>query len=232
MTDTLDETQEGQEAEAVPEPPADEPQEGDEPEQGAQQDGDEFDQGAASEKEIEQAVAKLAKEATRHANRVSEIMGEDAQALLRCELCEPDIPGFRWPTVPADDPRHALIQLLSEGLPAQPPEDDEAQRCERCDGYGVTVTHSRVPGNETRPCSKCNAKGWTSEEERTAYESKMGARKVAAELAAGAFSVAAPAPVTTPATDTWGRPQGAEFFGKDPQFMTPDETMRDWQRRA
>jgi len=179
--------------------------------------------------QIEKLQRELDREAKRHTAAVSRIMGDDATMLLPCELCEPNLMGLRWPMVPEGDPREPLYAMIGGEAPSEIPDDDEARRCERCDGHGVTLTHSRVPGSETRACIKCGAKGWTTQDERTAYDAMIGAREAAAQFSVAVPSVP-PATATTAAADEWGRPQGTEFFGKNPIYMTPDEHARDWQR--
>src|SRR5947207_1678894 len=74
-----------------PEPePAPEPDEPSEPE------GDEQKRQAKaqSERDMEKALASLDREAERHFNRIGEIMGEDRDGLVPCELCLPRIPGY------------------------------------------------------------------------------------------------------------------------------------------
>src|SRR5580765_4251045 len=73
----------------------------------------------ASEKEIEKANKALEREATAHANRISKIMGEDAQQLIPCERCWPLTPGFHWPldAMPVDEAqREAVLASLGEGM--------------------------------------------------------------------------------------------------------------------
>lgn len=229
MTDVMDETHEqtepDEDADVLGAP--DEPEE--EQEQAAPDEPEDEPTGSKSDKEIEQAIEKLDKEAKRHTSRVSEIMGDDALGLVPCELCEPNIPGFRWADVPDDDPRHVLVTFLREGGEVTPPDDDEAQRCDRCDGYGVTLTHSRVPGSDTRPCTKCAAKGWTSADERRDWESRVQSQKVAQEINTYSTAVVS---VTdnVPTVDAWGRPKGAPFFGMNPDYMDVNQKAQDYTR--
>src|SRR5207237_130752 len=92
--------------------------------------------GAVSEREMERAIAKLEREAERHRNRVAEIMGEDAQTLVVCELCEPAIPGFRWPQQLDHDRKQAVLGAIGLGELAERRHDPEAETCDLCDGQG------------------------------------------------------------------------------------------------
>src|SRR5512146_2182482 len=88
----------------VPEPETgDEPEIGGEPEQDGNEPAPEPEEPAAqaddeqvSEKEIEQAFKKLGKLREHVANRVGDILGEDAQQLIPCPCCVDIAPGFIW----------------------------------------------------------------------------------------------------------------------------------------
>jgi hypothetical protein len=205
--------------------PAEQP---DEEEQPAEQPAAEPEQPAAvlSERELEAALERLAKEATRHASRVSEIMGEDAQALEPCPLCEPHIPGFLWPGAIEEEKRVASLELLGIGGEAGLVEDPATATCDYCKGHGETITGSSVATQRTRPCPVCAAKGWTTPEERNTWNSTQAARDVAAELQGNTPGMA-PAASTLPQTDAWGRPVGHQFYGMNPTYMTAEQRASD-----
>lgn len=229
MTETVTEPIEGTDDDVATDPAT--PDEPDTSEQGDHDDAPppEPETAAMSETDIEAAIDKLTRERDRHVKRIGEIMGDDATALLPCELCEPTIQGFRWPFVADDDPRAAILALLGGDDAAPMLQDPDAQVCDVCNGHGATLTGSRVQATATKPCAKCGAKGWTTEQERTSYEATVGARKVADELAQHALAVPAPSP-TTPSVDPWGRPAGAPFFGTNPDYMTAEQKAQDYTR--
>jgi len=115
-----------------------------------------------SQKEIEKGLRALEREAQRHAKRVAEIMEEDAQHLVLCELCAPLIPGFRWPQVP-EDQRAAV--MLAIGFDPKPDllTDKRAHACPDCNGYGLVATGSKVQGQDALACIDCGGSGWVGE---------------------------------------------------------------------
>lgn len=169
--------------EAVPEPaepsvepdeqnpdiePDEEPIEPDEPDSEPAGAPDEPEDGgpagkAQTEKEIEARWDKLDRENKRHAGRVGEIMGEDANALIPCPVCMDGIAG--WVGDPSQAPLtpEAIARVRTViGLPdyttfKQAP---DATTCPDCDGLGEVITGSKVPGYETKTCARCNKQGW------------------------------------------------------------------------
>lgn len=235
MSDT--ELEERLEAEGDPDdpenaPPADEP--ADEPEDDPEPEEEAPDPDAPpplSEKEIEQAIKKGEAEAKRHAARLSEIMGSDFGTMLVCELCEPTFAGYRFDG-PVDEQKRqmvaAAIGLLGD---AAIQDDDEAVQCDRCAGMGITRTGSKVQGSDTRPCTKCAAKGWTTAAERQTWDSTNRTRAAVADMTGEQPAAAAP-PTALPSVDAWGRAQGSPFYGKNPAYMTPAELDADGQLAA
>jgi hypothetical protein len=182
--------------------------------------------GEMSERELDEGVRRLEKEAMRHANRVSEIMGEDAQLLEPCELCAPAIPGFRWPGEVPEEQRQAVLAAIGLGTDADYAEDPEAETCALCRGHGETLTGSQVPEQRTRPCPACGAKGWTTEAERNTWASTQQAKQVATELGQRP-AAEVPAGASLPSMDAWSRPLGHEFYGRNPIYMTEEQRARD-----
>ena len=112
-----------------------------------------------SEKDIEKAMDKLGREAKRHRDRISEVMGEDALALLPCELCWPPAPGFRFPQIPEDQRASVMLAI---GFDPDPDfrSDTQSAVCADCDGWGQVATGSKVQGQKALPCTACKGKGW------------------------------------------------------------------------
>lgn len=117
---------------------------------------------ALSEKEIEKINRNLEGEARRHASRVLDIMGDDANVLVQCPLCLPLIPGFRYPQPPEAEQLAAVKEAIGE--PAELPlrDDPELKPCETCDGFGATKTPSKVVGHGKRICPRCKGIGYLS----------------------------------------------------------------------
>lgn len=181
---------------------------------------------ALSEKEIEQVFKKLEKEATQHANRVSQILGEEAQDLVVCAMCAPVTPGFYFPAYLDDDVRAGIAAALGEADAAEFKADPEARTCDLCDGRGETLTGSKVPNQLTKPCPKCGANGWTSEAQRMTWASTQGSKAAVQEIEQHTDDGPAPT-ATMPAFDAWQRPLGHELYGKNPVYLTADERARD-----
>lgn len=179
-----------------------------------------------SEKELEAALKKLDSEATRHANRVSEIMGADAQTLEPCVLCEPNIPGFRIPVPVDDEKRAAVLAVLGMGDEPEFVTDPGTQTCSYCDGNGATITGSKVQNQVTRVCPQCQGNGWMTDEAKAALAVRQETALVAAAVTGQPVQLPQPENVV-PAFDAWQRPQGHEFFGMTPVYMTPEQRARD-----
>lgn len=180
-----------------------------------------------SERDVKRLERQLELEAKRHRGRVAELIGDAAQFLLVCPWCQPEMAGFYFPDDVDDELRARVYGAFGEAIPTEYAPDPEAAMCDVCNGLGELRTHSRVPGFETRPCAKCGAKGWTSSDERRAWDAQQAARTAAAEV-----SVPAPPAGATmedlPWSDPWGRPRGAPNYGRDPQYMTAVERSTDW----
>lgn len=113
-----------------------------------------------TEKQLEEGRQKIVRENTRHANRVSEIMGDEAQFLDPCPLCSGFVTGFIFPQVPepevVDKVRVAIgLPDLSNYRPAK-----HAARCDDCDGLGVVLSGSQVQSNVVVGCPTCKSSGY------------------------------------------------------------------------
>lgn len=138
----------------------DAPVEPDQPDESAPEQEQPAPELTMTEKELEAGRKKIVAENTRHANRVSEIMGDEAQFLEPCPLCSPFVTGFIFPQVPppevVDKVRVAIgLPDLSNYQPAK-----HAQRCDDCAGLGVVLSGSAVPENAVISCPTCNASGF------------------------------------------------------------------------
>jgi hypothetical protein len=211
----------GQEPEPEPEPEEEEAEEGTLPPEPEPE--PEPEQGY-SESDLEAMRGRLDKEATRHSNRLSEIMGEMASLLEPCELCTPELAGFHWPTATetARDELHGrLLDVLRNPAEAPLADSPNTETCPDCNGWGNVLSGSRVANHKRIACPTCKGLG---------YKPKGGQH---IENTSGAtvhtMPVAAPDVDVPPAdADPFGSPRllddGQENpnYGKMPQFKNPD----------
>lgn len=117
-----------------------------------------------SDVDMEARYRKVEQAARSYANRVSAIFEEQALDLLPCPLCSiGGTPAFlnkhdagRIPPPVADAVKVFLGFATEQDYEADP----EVHECDTCKGKGVTFTGSKVPGNETRPCARCQGYGY------------------------------------------------------------------------
>ena len=213
---------------------ADEPEqpgEGDEPEQPGE--GDEPEQPTSpapappTEADTAKMLRQLERSATSWRNSVSRILEEDAQVLEPCPLCPDNLPGFVYPleTIP-HEVREAVIGWLRGGDTPDMKDDPDAEVCDVCDGHGHTLTGSKVPGNDTKLCGKCAGNGWTMPEQRAGWAA-LHPPTPPPQAEVIPMPVAAATSTGMPATDQWGRPLGNPNYGRDPNYMTPEERAAD-----
>src|SRR5690242_12185760 len=169
---------------------------------------------AKSEREIERDQERLEKEASRHAGRVAEIMGEAAQELELCARCWPLAPGFHWPLNVApvsDEQRAAVLASLGMGASSEPelPMAEGVEECPKCNGYGELRLPTKNPHQQKMICPMCSGNGYVSN---------------APEQPAWTPPPLDPAAFAPPPTfganggqgDQWGRPQGHPHYGQNP----------------
>lgn len=119
-----------------------------------------------SEKKMRQAGAKLDAENERHWKRIQEIMGDDANGLVPCELCFIKTPGYRWDAAPNDETTARVrIAIGMPDLTNFAPSATERQ-CDDCRGLGKVRTGSSVSKYETATCDACAGKGYTASRPR------------------------------------------------------------------
>lgn len=160
-------------------------------------------------------MAKLEKEATRHANRVAEIMGDDFGLLVPSPVDW--TPGFLFNVpemLPDEGQVGALLALLGRGDARDLRPAPDAEVCETCNGWGVGLTGSKAEGQRTKPCKDCNGNGWRT--------------KVQPLAPVVDYSLNANAGLQTPppnqpfqAADRWGRPAGHPHYNLDPAAVMP-----------
>jgi hypothetical protein len=176
--------------------------------------------GAVNEDGVEKAFTSLKNEATRHANRISAIMGEDAQLLKPCPRCvtsdpqRPATPGFIWPVevVPLLPDDKAAVKLsIGEGVEPTYREAQDAARCGHCDGFGKVDTGSQVAKERYLSCLNCNGRGWTGSRQQAALPAQNNGVVEFEPVAVGAGE-------SPPSADPWGRLPDDPMFGVLPGF--------------
>lgn len=167
--------------------------------------------GPSSEKEIEQGFKKLESEATRHAKRVAEIMGEAVTELVPCELCAPAIPGFRFDVEIRGPQLEAVKAAIGIETSPELRADTYSRVCDGCDGWGRVLSGSHVGREATLVCRGCKSRGWIP----------IGPEREA-ELAASPEVVDVGEPNSAgeslPELDAWNTPIGHPEYGVSPQY--------------
>ncbi len=173
--------------------------------------------------ELEKVRKKLDQSATTWRNRVSDLLGEEAQLLVPCELCDPLIPGFHWP-VEVEQPRDQLHAALLDVLrsPQGPDflEDPYTRECTTCGGYGKTRTKGHVPGKTERVCPTCKGVGFQALDGTPTSPQNGDTSEVV-------YDLPNEEPLVSDNTDVWGSPKilpdGMENpnYGKMPQYKNP-----------
>jgi hypothetical protein len=227
MSEVTDETPAVEEEAPVEEPEApDEPEE-DEPDEDEQEAPPEPEQTAPpgpTDLELDKMSKQLERSATTWRNRVSDVLGEMAQALVPCELCDPNLPGFHYPPEmeqPRDQLHAALLEVLKN--PAQPEYAlaQHVRECSNCGGWGKVKSGSRVAGKELVVCPMCKGNGFQGDaavNPPPAFAPQPQNGEVEVEFPEDT------APLVTEDTDVWGSPRllddGQENpnYGKMPQY--------------
>jgi hypothetical protein len=175
---------------------------------------------SSSQAEIEAAMKKLATSAQTFRRRVADVLGEDAQHLVPCELCEPEIPGFHWPAEiakPRDETHLRLLEVLRSPAAPDYVAAPGLRACGACEGWGKVRTGSRVAGQEIGTCGTCKGFGFVP---------PPGVNAATGEVDATANGPdAPPADFGPPAdSDPWGSPrvmpdgQLNPNYGRMPQY--------------
>jgi hypothetical protein len=173
-----------------------------------------------SMEEIEKVLTKLSTSANTWRRRVAELLGDEAENLVPCELCEPDIPGFHWPAEllqPRDDLHAHLLDVLRTPDAPDYMQASFVRRCDACDGWGRVISGSRVAGKGEVSCIRCKGKGFLGDAELPGAPPEQPSNgEVEFPEDTG--------PLVTEDTDVWGSPRiladGQENpnYGKMPQY--------------
>src|SRR5258708_23353922 len=113
--------------------------------------------------DFEKMFASLDKEATRHAKRVTELLGPELSEFTPCPLCHPSVPGLAGPVGPDGfDPERRIAVLIAMGEDAarKLKQAPEARMCEVCDGGGWCTTGAKPGAQPEKMCDTCQGNGW------------------------------------------------------------------------
>ena len=226
MTELLDETvaQDGDTAEQTPD-------QGDDGEQG--EDGGEQEEpqttpepeapNGPNEAQMEAILQKIDRSATTFRNRVSDLLGEQANDLSPCPLCSDGIMGHLFPVewiTPVGELQARLLEVLKTPQAPEYRAAPNVRQCGTCAGWGSVLSGSRVAGKERVLCPTCKGNGFQGE---VAVSNPPTATngEVVFEPAADAV------PLVDDSTDIWGSPkvlddgQDNPNYGKMPQYKNP-----------
>ena len=176
-----------------------------------------------NEQEMEAILQKIDRSATTFRNRVSDLLGEQAQDLSPCPLCSDGIMGHLFPVewiTPVSEVQARLLEVLKTPSAPDYRAAPNVRRCGTCDGWGRVVSGSRVAGKESVVCVTCKGYG---------FQGDAGAAASAGNGVVVDFPPELPdeTPVASGDTDIWGSPRllpdGQENpnYGKMPQYKNP-----------
>jgi hypothetical protein len=173
-----------------------------------------------SMEEIEKVLTKLSTSANTWRRRVAELLGDEVENLVPCELCEPDIPGFHWPAAmiqPRDDLHAHLLDVLRTPDSPDYKQAQHVRMCTLCDGLGKVTSGSRVAGKGLIVCQMCKGQGFVGDAVLPDQQQPQNG-EVAVEFPEDT------GPLVTSDADAWGSPRilddGQENpnYGKMPQY--------------
>jgi hypothetical protein len=172
---------------------------------------------------MERILEKIDRSATTYRNRVSDLLGEQAQDLSPCPLCEPGIMGLIYPpewTEPVSELHARLLDVLKTPSAPEYRDAPNVRQCGTCAGWGSVLSGSRVAGKERVLCPTCKGNGFQGDQAVTpAPQGTNGS--VDPEWPADT------APLVSGDADIWGSPkvlddgQDNPNYGKMPQYKNP-----------
>lgn len=95
------------------------------------------------------------------ARKMGEILGEHAADFEVCDLCSYwNTPGWRHTGQLPAELIDQLLHVLNQRAPADLLTDEYSRACTKCNGEGIVLTGSKVPGQDRLPCVDCKGLGW------------------------------------------------------------------------
>lgn len=182
---------------------------------------DEAAQPVETEKAVSKRLKSLENEAERHARRIGEIIGADAESLVQCELCPPNFGGWRFDVAPAEDVTQRVRAAI--GLPdvSNFAMSATEKPCDDCRGLGRVRTGSQVPGRETALCDACGGDGYVASRPRLNAAPAQPAPVEAANGTSAPYDDGIK-------RDMFGTPEGDPDYGKLPNLR--ERPVEYWQQ--
>jgi len=181
------------------------------------------EQTGLSIEELEKVRGKLDQSANTWRRRVRELLGDEADMLVECELCDPLLPGFHFPAEveqPRDDLHAHLLDVLRTPSAPEYQQAQHVRRCQLCDGWGRVLSGSRVASKGEVACQMCKGQGFVGD---AALPGQPPAQTGNGEVEFPADTQ----PLVQDDADVWGSPRllldGQENpnYGKMPQYKDP-----------
>lgn len=172
---------------------------------------------ARSEKEIEAVWKKVEKSATTWRNALSRYLGEQANDLYTCPMCDERTPGYFGDDLirePQNRMRERLFETLSVEPDAEYRKAQHASECGDCSGLGEVLSGSRVPNHVRIPCPGCRGVGFVTTRDFPAI-TLSASDNADVTLANGEQEQHAPV------ADAWGQPLITPDGKVNPSFGHP-----------
>lgn len=173
------------------------------------------------DRELEKRFKRIETAHNTYSRKLSEIMGEEAQALEPCPRCAHGIPAFIFPFAPVSPEVKARVLIsMGDAPPEASKQDPYTQTCATCDGQGSTLSGSHTTRDKAITCIDCDGKGYTLVgDRRNQVAQALLASRANAEPAAAGNGIADVAE-QPPELDPWGRPPADPDYGRMPMYAT------------
>ena len=178
-----------------------------------------------TQKEIEAAVRKLEKHQETNYNRIVAILGDAADDLAPCALCnhpalgDGRTPGWRAEVIPNDVVVQRVRQAIGLADYSDYAKATHARECDDCRGRGNVLSGSKVPGKEAVQCPRCKGNGFVH----------IGGTPTPVEPVSAPTNgdVVFTADTTPPSeTDPWGRLPTDPLFGVMPNLVAQRQAVQ------
>lgn len=165
-------------------------------------------------REQTERIKKLRERADRYSKSVVDLLGDDLDGLIACELCsEHGFPGLRFPLEIPAETKGKLRVLI--GLPSLDNfrQANNTETCPVCQGLGKVLTGSQIERYATITCQRCEGYGYMID-----GIAPKNRPQVAGALPEPESLDAERADEPTPEVDPWGRPKGDPDYGRMPGY--------------